>query len=492
MLKKNLIFIITLFIFGCSTVTTGPVDNDIDDTPIQTVDVPLKYSDSILEIKNIEKQIERYEPSLQSPITIHNKDQERYFSYIEAYDAKVQEQEDQAIELKKTGRLELIPGRSYSFLLESFCVHGKTPRPVKGDGLKIAEMKGPAKEYLPSMLEMYAKLNITQSNMQALIWSLLAGLKFDELSDIQQKNLKLFYPDAQIRFGNRQIENLGRDIFDSILPDEINNTFNNLWDLKQSVLSFQDNFKKLEEIMAPTELRDAIALGWTKSDDGYFIKASSENGYSKVKIEIYIPDDISKRAPQAENKIFFTPSKYIALPGKGQRLGLSSKLIKFKKNATAETCEKLKKWRPNQCKEISSLIRERILDLSDPKNFPNTRYASPPNPEKMIEEETDCSHFTHQIYHRAGINFPYVSTTTIACLKNFNEINQKKAMPGDLVLYPSHIAILNKNGKTISSTIGGTKRLSTLDRNDPEFTTSIKELDIHTFGNPKFFRWSCK
>ena len=49
--------------------------------------------------KNIENQMAKYQSSFDRPITIDNKDQERFFSYLEAYDSKIQEQDDISKEL---------------------------------------------------------------------------------------------------------------------------------------------------------------------------------------------------------------------------------------------------------------------------------------------------------------------------------------------------------------------------------------------------------
>jgi hypothetical protein len=100
------------------------------------------------------------------------KAQERYFSYIEARDQALDAQQTTEEQLSKDGELELVPGRSYHFFLESFCVFGKSPRPVNGDGFRISEVSGPAKNYLPYMLENYSKKYISQDEMQRLIWGL--------------------------------------------------------------------------------------------------------------------------------------------------------------------------------------------------------------------------------------------------------------------------------------------------------------------------------
>lgn len=482
-------------ISNCSTITTGPVDNEIDKSEMLIVEAPLKYIDPLIEIQNFQERQEIYRSSLDEPISINNQSQERYFSYDEALVSKKEELEDVNIQLTKNGELNLIPGRSYHFSLESFCVLGKSPRPVKGDGFRISEMNGPAKSYLPYMLEHYSQKEISQNEMQNLIWALLSGLKFDELSDKNQSLLRLFYPDASRLFGNQAMLNMATKIIDEFLPDNIKSQLDYLSGLKDDFLKFQDNFKELESIMAPIESRSPIPVGWMKTEEGYYIKLTSDGGYTNVSVEIYVPDDLEakdQRSPQSFKKLTFVPWKFIALPGSGQRLALSSKVKKYKLKSEISYCEKLNKWKPKNCKELTELEKEKILSISDPINFPSARYVSPPSKHVPIETEVDCSHFTHEIYHRLGIDFPYVSTSVMRCLNNFKEVSESEARPGDLVLCRIHVGILDKEGRVISATKGGERKRSTFIRTDVDFLPSITKYNIKTFGPFRFLRWSCK
>jgi cell wall-associated NlpC family hydrolase len=119
-------------------------------------------------------------------------------------------------------------------------------------------------------------------------------------------------------------------------------------------------------------------------------------------------------------------------------------------------------------------------------------HTSPPTQNVLIETEVDCSHFTHEIYHRLGIDFPYVSTSVMKCLNNFKEVSESEAKLGDLVLYKSHVGILDKDEIVISATKGGLRRRSTLKITDPDFLPSITKYKIRTFGPFRLLRWSCK
>jgi hypothetical protein len=483
---------LSIFFESCSVISSGPVENEIDTNNSVIVSQPQSYLDPLLEIEKIQDKLDKYHSSLDVPISIGNKAQERYFSYVESRDQALDEQQDIEDQLIKNGELELVPGRSYHFSLESFCVFGKSPRPVKGDGFRISEMSGPAKNYLPYMLEHYSQKKIPQDEIQSLIWGLLSGLKFDELSEKNKSVLSLFYPDAEIRFGNQAIENMAKTIIDEFIPDNVRSQIDHLRDLKDDFLKYQDNYKELESIMAPVATRSPIPLGWMKSEEGYYIKLTSESSYSKISVEIYVPDDLEtkeQRSPQSFKKLVFSPWKYVALPGSGQRLAMSSKAIKHKGKKEKDPCKQIKAWKPKKCRELTTEDRDKIIKISNPENFPKTRYVSPPDATKPIEVETDCSHFTNEIYRRTGIDFPYVPTSLMRCLEYFKEVPMDEAKPGDLVLYKGHIGIYTGNNLVISAT--RTRGNATKSVNHEKFQPSIKIYPVKIFGNGRFVKWSC-
>lgn len=156
-------------------------------------------------------------------------------------------------------------------------------------------------------------------------------------------------------------------------------------------------------------------------------------------------------------------------------------------------CGQLGKWKPTICKELTDQDREQILLMADPNNFQQARFVSPPHSLKPIEEEVDCSHFTNEIYRRIGITYPFVTTKTQECLSNFKSIPKKKAKPGDLILFKSHMGILSTNGKIISSGRGGKHHYSKLSPDNDKFIPSVRELKIHNFGTAKkYLRWTCE
>lgn len=103
------------------------------------------------------------------------------------------------------------------------------------------------------------------------------------------------------------------------------------------------------------------------------------------------------------------------------------------------------------CQPLSSEDRARILSFADPANFPATRYRRGPSSSKGIERETDCSHFVHEIYRRAGLTYGFAPTARLADIPQFDVLPEKDARPGDLMLFRGHVGIVDRKGKIISA-----------------------------------------
>jgi len=156
--------------------------------------------------------------------------------------------------------------------------------------------------------------------------------------------------------------------------------------------------------------------------------------------------------------------------------------LKFDSVARLE-CPDLKNWSPINCMEFSEEIRETLLEVATPDNFPNTKYRKAYSLEKSVEEETDCSRFVFHVFKRVGLYYPMATTKNFSCLSVFKEIGSEEAQAGDIVLMRGHIGILGREGKLISATSGKRSRWR---------GSSIRELSLKSFrGKKRYFTWSC-
>ena len=478
---KTFWFILILTLFSCST--SGPVDSNLNDSAdIPVVDTPKGFHSNLDELDQIHSALS----------SMGDWASFKYQALIQREDEIISEMENLQTELTSDGGIDLIPGKSYSFKIQSFCVHPGAYRPVLGDGFRVARLQGKASKWLPEILEKLPQVSVNQSHVQHLIWELLTGAHYDDLSEENKRTLELFFNDGLSRFGSSTLNQMGTTLFNSVAPVEITKTIDDFSNLHDEALRFQGNFKKLEALFAPNSGRQkAIPVGWMQMKEGYLLKVTS-HGFPETRIDLYLPDE-RKSGRNPQSKSLFKLSHLVALPSVGQRLALSHKLNLPQKTNNDRYCKKLQEFKPKNCFEIGDSTREKILSIANPSHFLKTRYQSPPDRTKPIEEETDCSRFTQQIYKKAGMEYLYSGTATFHCLNVFKEVSQDQGKPGDLVLYRSHIGILSKNGNVISATVGGPKKRSQLDPENPDFLPSITELPVDQAGSGtyKIIRWSC-
>lgn len=138
------------------------------------------------------------------------------------------------------------------------------------------------------------------------------------------------------------------------------------------------------------------------------------------------------------------------------------------------------------CKPLTVRDRLKILALANPKRFVGARYKLGPRNPANIEKATDCSHFVHQIYRRAGLPFGYRPTRGMSDLPEFDVLPEEEAKPGDLMLFRGHVGIVDRGGKIISATkIRSRRQKSTITRMDRE---NFKDFR----GERYVLRYRCK
>jgi hypothetical protein len=490
-LRKCRSFGLALLISACTT--TGPVSTLQEDSNYEIVPPPQEFTSPLDAIEEARRQTEKSEIRIKGRKTYSRDEWLRFASWAQAWDELEAEQDRLEQELTETGGIELIPGQSYSFDLESYCVHGGVARPVTGDELKSAPLRGPAETWLPKILNDQGHLRLPQEKVQYLIWALLYDVRFDELSVENQNLLLRFYPDAAIRFGNRRVEELGKSVLFGVLPSEITGAMEQLASFRDQILYLRDDFRALESKLAPISGRTKpIPVGWMRMPDGFLMRLTSDS-YTRVRVDIHVPEEEEgpRRSPQALKWVSLT--KWIGLPTEGQRVAISNRTIGRENRYEGTTCEEIQKWHPKKCTSMTEAIRRTLIAATHPENFKNSRYKSPPREGTKIEEEVDCSSFVNEVFRRAGIEYPYTPTANMRCLKTFSEVPQSDAKTGDLILYQGHVGILDDDGLVISATVGGPGRRSMRLPTDPGFLSAITRLkrdQVHA-GKWVILRWRC-
>lgn len=474
-----------------SCATTGIVETSQEDSKQEVVAEPSGFSSPLEKINEVRKAVDLSENRMGSHASLRGEQWHEYVNLRQAEENFVEEQQATEDEIERTGELVLEPGTSYSFDLESYCVHAGKARPVLGDGLRMALLRGPAASWIIDILKTQGQKGVTQESVQYLIWALLSDVRFDELRFEDQQTLLQFYPDAPIRFGNRRLENLATGVFQDLLPGA-SDSISVIADLRDHLLSLRDDYQQLAAVMAPFSGRvKSLLVGWLRMEDGYFLRAHAES-YTQVHFDIYVPQVSSRGLSSTRSKIF-RPWEWVALPQQGQRLAVSTKVIRKPKREQKYDCTQLKAFRPQRCHELSAEERSKITQAADPKNFNHSRYQSPPRTGSKVEDETDCGNFVNEIYRRSGFDYPYANTAIFSCLSVFQQIQEAEWKPGDLILYKGHVGILSASGDVVSATWGGRQKRSMLRPDERGFVPAIRELpkDQAHAGSWKLLRWRC-
>ena len=398
----------------------------------------------------------------------------------QAMDEEVQENfaAHQEITLKK--------GKNYSFDLDAFSIDPLQNPPKNQNVLTLAQIPAEYPSWMQMILTKYLAAGLSQRDTQILIWALSLDLKFEELSARNKMNLLRIFPDAASKFANRRIEDSAVGVRDKYI--EIQDDLNALRSFlaPSSIDSTHDSGK---EISTDEKIRPTSDLQWRplpNSPNGIYFRMH-KSGFGKVHLDLFVQEDISS----SDTELVFKMANWIGVAPNGERMAISSPRS-LKRSEPSKICEFLKTYQPLSCQEMKEEDRIRILNLAKPSNFPNTRYGTPEEPNTPIEDITDCSHFTQQIYHRAGFDYPYAPTIDIDCLSVLEAKPIESGKPGDLVLYPGHIGILAEDGQVISATRGGPSNRSTFSPNDPKFLPSITSYPMEDLGRPeKVFSWRC-
>ncbi|RYZ95558.1 MAG: peptidoglycan endopeptidase, partial [Proteobacteria bacterium] len=103
------------------------------------------------------------------------------------------------------------------------------------------------------------------------------------------------------------------------------------------------------------------------------------------------------------------------------------------------------------CRPLSMRDRLDLLNLASPANFPATKYRRGAQG-SAVDKATDCSHFVHEIYRRAGLGYGFKDTSQLKDAPEFELLPEEEAMPGDMMLFRGHVGLVDHDGRIISAT----------------------------------------
>lgn len=234
------------------------------------------------------------------------------------------------MELPQTqyGGFVLKPG-FYEGEFKTYCLQPGTPDPHSGDAYVQGPISGYRKEIVQSVLiNSKDQTDIEQRNIQLLLWNIVSGSNFNNLSYAVQN-------DARRLLTPKQIFQLKGGVAGAI--KEVSYTtgiLNSNSAIKRLFETGMNSYEAYERLAVSHEQSQIIKRGvkynqWYKQREDYYVRFIPES-YKKVKIQVYVPEGLL----DAENKVdgeylVFDPTGQQGIPTftNAQRLGIGTPVI---------------------------------------------------------------------------------------------------------------------------------------------------------------------
>ncbi|GAA4278657.1 hypothetical protein GCM10022259_33820 [Aquimarina mytili] len=192
---------------------------------------------------------------------------------------------------QEIGSAKLGPGY-YRSKVRSYCLKAGVYGPTKGDGYQIAKLKGSRAKVIHNILKKSVKYpEISQSNVQTLIWGIEAGTKFSKYPLNFQKKIRPLLTKKEMLSMEVDFDK----IKDKLLPKEIRYLAKTYASLRNKMQTTQMKYDEIEAIAVKTGIpplgagSKEIHKGlWSYIGNGFFLRATPEV-YSTTLVELYRP-----------------------------------------------------------------------------------------------------------------------------------------------------------------------------------------------------------
>ncbi|HEY1801301.1 MAG TPA: hypothetical protein VGG46_10245 [Terriglobales bacterium] len=237
----------------------------------------------------------------------------------------------------------LQPG-AYEAVVESFCLHAGTHGPSSGDGYLYAPLKGAKAEIIQSILRGVAQhRDVPQPQIQTLIWAIEARAKLENLSPtLQLVAAELLTKKELLDLNGGALGLVPGAVWDKALqsaPPEARNLLQVEAEIRSKLASADSSFADIEKIaiLAGPANHDGISVPrgrWASHPGGFFVRYLPD-GYTKMKIQVYVPAHSARNGGArtlfgsfvtvGAFSVEFDPTGDVAMPADtgAQRLGLT-------------------------------------------------------------------------------------------------------------------------------------------------------------------------
>lgn len=208
------------------------------------------------------------------------------------------------------GRYLLAPGL-YEMDAESYCIRAGTHGPATGDGYLYAPLQGPRAGVVQSILRRSREQpDISQRQVQLLLWAVIARTKFRDMSgDLQRAALALLNTKEIFELNGGALGLIPEDALRKAtakLPPEIQRIYAAEHKIRLAFTSRADStYEEIEQLAvltgaAPVEtmIRPTPRGRWSYHSDGYFIRFFP-SGYQRTRFQVYVPPSIQVERDEA-------------------------------------------------------------------------------------------------------------------------------------------------------------------------------------------------
>ncbi len=202
--------------------------------------------------------------------------------------------------INSDGLIFLLPG-AYELEARSYCLHaGSYVSDTGGDGYIYAPLEGSRSDIIQAILDHSSDHGeIPQTEVQSLIWAVLARCKFSDMSDDKQINASiLLTPEEIFELNGGALGLIPDDMLDDLLGDltgPARSVLEAEAGIRNTLSRAESSYEELEEIAIihgdpPEEYneRDIPVGRWSWHPYGYYIRYFPQ-GYSHTRIELWVP-----------------------------------------------------------------------------------------------------------------------------------------------------------------------------------------------------------
>jgi len=189
-----------------------------------------------------------------------------------------------------------LPPGYYRMTIQSYCLKAGTNAPTKGSGHLIAPLKGKLSDIVENILTRSPEHpEVAQRDIQLLLWAIIAGTKFTDLSADLQMRVRPLLTETEIAELSIGIKDIPLDI----LPDDLKSIAKFYKELRSKITNPASTYEEIEQMAVisgepPSQfLKRKVEPGnWAYIGDGFYMRIIPEAYYKSV-VELYRPAKIN-------------------------------------------------------------------------------------------------------------------------------------------------------------------------------------------------------